>query len=165
MSEPNPYEPPTGTTDDKSPRPRRNFKAAVGIVASAFIGFGVWALSPLLTGQTEPWDAGGYYILSLLIGGGIVGCCTPGRVNDTLRVLGACFGAWAGQLLAAGLFVNGPLAALLLIGSVSTGLGTGFLFLPGFIMGSGIGFAIRPLIEKLTGEKSRLSSSRRGDGP
>jgi hypothetical protein len=47
---------------------------AVSVVTSAL----VWALSPVLTGQPEPWDAdGAFYILALAIAGAVAGLLTP----------------------------------------------------------------------------------------
>jgi hypothetical protein len=41
-------------------------------------GASVWALSPLLTGHAEPWDADGpYYLSALAIAGAISGSLAP----------------------------------------------------------------------------------------
>jgi hypothetical protein len=46
----------------------------VSSVASAL----VWALSPVLVGHREPWDADGYfYILCLVVSGAIAGLLAP----------------------------------------------------------------------------------------
>lgn len=44
---------------------------------AALAGAAIWALSPLLTGQTEPWDAGLYYSGALLAAGLLLGVAVP----------------------------------------------------------------------------------------
>jgi hypothetical protein len=48
------------------------------MLVSLVAGAAVWALSPWLAGQREPWDAGGfYYIIALLVAGAIAGFVSP----------------------------------------------------------------------------------------
>lgn len=43
-------------------------------LVSALAAAGVWALSPVVTGQAEPWDAGGaYYATALVLAGLLAG--------------------------------------------------------------------------------------------
>ncbi|KXK14915.1 MAG: hypothetical protein UZ18_ATM001001621 [Armatimonadetes bacterium OLB18] len=60
---------------------------------SAIAGAMIWALSPLLVGHSEPWDADGYfYVLALIIAGLLAGLLAP-------RPLWAHYvGALVGQL-------------------------------------------------------------------
>jgi len=44
---------------------------------AALAGAAIWALSPLLTGQAEPWDAGLYYSGALLAAGLFSGVAVP----------------------------------------------------------------------------------------
>lgn len=65
------------------------------ILFSVGIGFGVWALSPFITGEKEPWDAHYPFYSTLLISGGALITVAKGR----WAVL--CVpGIWLGQLLA-----------------------------------------------------------------
>lgn len=54
---------------------------AINFLFSFVCGAMVWALSPFLSGQVEPWDAKGfYYSAALLIVGLIVGLARPKHV-------------------------------------------------------------------------------------
>ena len=44
---------------------------------AALAGAAIWALSPLLTGRAEPWDAGLYYSGALLAAGLLSGVAVP----------------------------------------------------------------------------------------
>ncbi|WP_312842826.1 hypothetical protein [Stutzerimonas nitrititolerans] len=44
---------------------------------AALAGAAIWALSPLITGQAEPWDAGLYYSGALLAAGLLSGVAVP----------------------------------------------------------------------------------------
>lgn len=75
------------------------------LLVSAAAAAGIWALSPLITGHQEPWDAAGhYYLWSLLLAGAFTGLVTH-------QVRWAYFaGAVAGQLLYMLIFLKaGPL--------------------------------------------------------
>ena len=72
---------------------------------SAFLGASIWALSPSITGYTEPWDAkSAYYYVALFIAGALV--AIPGK-----RPLWAVYiGVILGQFLYVLLFLSfGPL--------------------------------------------------------
>ena len=102
---------------------------AVAAVA-AFFGVLIWALSPAITGQAEPWDAGAYYLLALPIAGFVSGLLAG-------RPLWAQYaGVILGQFGYALIFLAlGPLMLL----------GVGFLAVYGllFLTGSLLGLRIR----------------------
>ncbi|WP_397569222.1 hypothetical protein [Schlesneria sp. T3-172] len=55
--------------------PKRDFLSFLFAVA---IGAGIWALSPIVTGETEPWDSRGpYYSIALLAGGALSAAVCP----------------------------------------------------------------------------------------
>ena len=68
-------------------------RASVTMLVSAVFGAMVWALSPLLTGHQEPWDADGwFYVGALVVTGSLAGAMSP-------RPLWALYlGAFTGQL-------------------------------------------------------------------
>ena len=85
-----------------------NRPAAFAFLASAILGALIWALSPLLTGQAEPWDADGpIYVIALVAAGLIAGAFIP-------KSLWAHYlGSVVGQLGYEALFLNiGPLFLL-----------------------------------------------------
>lgn len=76
------------------------------LLTSALLGAAVWALSPLISGSSEPWDAPNhYYPVALALAGLVAGAIGP-------RIRWAFFaGAVLGQLLFGLLFLEvGPLA-------------------------------------------------------
>jgi hypothetical protein len=78
------------------------------LAVSALCAFIVWALSPLITGHKEPWDAPNhYYSWAIAIAGLISGLFSP-------RVFWAYFaGSVAGQFLYVLIFLTtGPLIAI-----------------------------------------------------
>ena len=82
-----------------------HWSTAVTFLGAAVAGALVWALSPSLTGQREPWDADGvFYIASLAVAGSIAGGLLP-------KPLWAHYlGAVVGQLMYEVLFLKlGPL--------------------------------------------------------
>ncbi|HEY0984115.1 hypothetical protein [Schlesneria sp. T3-172] len=55
--------------------PKRDFLSFLVAVA---MGAGIWALSPIVTGKTEPWDSRGpYYSIALLTGGVLSAAVCP----------------------------------------------------------------------------------------
>ena len=90
---------------------------AVAALASA----SVWALSPVLTGRAEPWDADGfYYVFGLVIAGLLAGLFEP-------RPLWAHYvGAVVGQLGYELLFL--PVGPLFILGAAFV-LGYSLVFL------------------------------------
>jgi len=88
-----------------------NRSPVVAFPLAALTGAFVWALSPWLTGHTEPWDASGVYYSAALIAAGLV---TGLIVPAPLWVLYA--GSVFGQFLYLWLFLpSGPLLAVGLI--------------------------------------------------
>jgi hypothetical protein len=77
------------------------------LVSSAF-GFLIWALSPIVTGSIEPWDASSlFYIAALIVAGFIVGLLFPRRLWPVL------VGIATGQFIYMLLFTaKGPLIAV-----------------------------------------------------
>ena len=97
------------------------------LTASA-TGFAVWALSPLMTGYQEPWDApGAYFYVALLVAGVVSGFIA-------VKPLWAHYvGGIFGQFLYGLLFLTvGPLAAVGLLFLVFLS----FIFLGGAYFGS-----------------------------
>jgi len=83
----------------------------VDALLAAIAGAAFWALSPVLTGHAEPWDAESvYYPLSLLAAGVVLGAV---RVR---RSWAHYLGVFAGQLMFMLLFL--PLGALWVLGVV-----------------------------------------------
>ncbi|WP_312932139.1 hypothetical protein [Stutzerimonas nitrititolerans] len=77
---------------------------------AALAGAAIWALSPLITGQAEPWDAGLYYSGALLAAGLLSGVAVP-------KPLWAHYlGGIAGQALYLLLFL--PSSPLMAVGLV-----------------------------------------------
>ena len=72
------------------------------------LGAVIWALSPLVTGEIEPWDADSqYYIVSLLVSGAIVGGLIPKNLWTVF------LGVVIGQLIYILIFLpSGPLLSL-----------------------------------------------------
>jgi hypothetical protein len=89
--------------------------ASAGLV----LGFGLWALSPLILGPREPWDADWpAYPLAMLVGGAVTGWWAPGRPHWFYIAL------WLGQLAAVAVLPGRDLAWLP-IALVSTAIGGG----------------------------------------
>jgi hypothetical protein len=84
-------------------------RAALAFVVAAVLSGSIWALSPLLAGDAEPWDSDGpYYAAALVLAGAASGAAVP-------RSLWAHYlGAVAGQLGYELLFLPG--GPLLLVG-------------------------------------------------
>jgi hypothetical protein len=66
------------------------------LIAAAIAGALLWALSPVFTGRSEPWDAsGGYYWIGLLVIGAVLGALAARP--SAMRSL--ALGLWLGQAL------------------------------------------------------------------
>ena len=88
-----------------------NKDIAISISVAAGFGAVIWAMSPLITGKLEPWDAESpYYFVSLLVSGVIVGALIPKHVWAVL------LGIVIGQSIYMMLFL--PLGPLIGIGIV-----------------------------------------------
>ena len=85
-------------------------RAWLTLLVSAATAALVWALSPLLVGQREPWDTDGiFYVVALAVAGSVASLLAP-------RPLWAHYlGALAGQLGYAALFL--PLGESPLLGA------------------------------------------------
>jgi len=83
-------------------------RALLTVAVAAVLGAAVWALSPWIVGQQEPWDAGGpYYLFALVVAGFASGLLAP------RPVWGHYVGAVVGQLGYEVLFLRvGPLFVL-----------------------------------------------------
>ena len=56
--------------EDKQPSSSRGLSITLRLLLGAVFGWAIWAASPSLTGQVEPWDAPpGYYSASLFVAG------------------------------------------------------------------------------------------------
>ena len=117
------------------------------------IGLGLltWVLSPLLTGQREPWDASGpYYMISLFTAGFVPSLIEP------RRFWAWPIGVYLGQvlfLLGATVFwvvTDGGGANLVLVGVVLMPL-----FMWPTILGAGIGAAARKVVERVRARAGR----------
>jgi hypothetical protein len=91
------------------------------VIVSAVASASVWALSPLLAGHQEPWDADGlFYVAALVVAGSVAGLLAP-------RPLWAHYlGALVGQLGYEALFL--PVGPLFVLG-VAFLLGYSLIFL------------------------------------
>jgi len=103
-------------------------RAALAFILAAIVSAAIWVLSPLVSGQEEPWDAEGFfYIGSLIALGGISGFSLP-------KPLWAHYsGSVVGQLSYELIFL--PLGPLFILG-VGFLLGYSLLFLVGALIGS-----------------------------
>ena len=103
-------------------------RAFLAIVVSAALGAAIWAISPWVTGRTEPWDAEGlFYLASLAVGGLVSGLVIP------KPLWGHYVGSVVGQLSFELLYLK--LGALLLLGVLFM-LGYSLVFLAGAVAGS-----------------------------
>jgi hypothetical protein len=86
-------------------------QSALAFLVAAVASASIWAVSPVLTGHSEPWDADGFfYVGALVVAGLISGALRP-------RPLWAHYVGWiTGQLAYEVLFLQvGP---LILLGAV-----------------------------------------------
>jgi hypothetical protein len=107
------------------------------LLIGAGLGAAIWLMSPLVTGQHEPWDAASAYYPAALLGAGVLGGLLAPR-----HWLSAAIGVFSGQLL---VLLGGVIAE-----PASGGLWPlGVLFL-GFYsllaaLGAGLGASVRRL--------------------
>jgi hypothetical protein len=96
-------------------------RAWLTVVVSAVASASVWALSPLLAGHREPWDADNlFYVVALVVAGSVAGLLAP-------RPLWAHYlGALVGQLGYEALFL--PIGPLFILGAAFL-LGYALVFL------------------------------------
>lgn len=112
------------------------FAFLVAVAACAFI----WALSPLLTGHTEPWDADGlFYPGSLVMAGLVAGGLMPKSL--WAHYLGAIVGQLGYELL----FLR--VGALALLGAVFL-LGYSLIFLAAAASAAYLRNKVRPVNER-----------------
>jgi hypothetical protein len=110
------------------------------MAGAAVLGFGIWAVSPILTGQREPWDSEyPFYLLASLIGGGVLGALTP------KHLLHCYAGAWFGQVVALAV-LPGLDRGWLLLGVMTTAVGSLLI-----LLGAVLGRVVRHLVGHLTG--------------
>jgi hypothetical protein len=98
------------------------------------LGAAIWILSPVMTGQREPWDVeGGYYPGALLTAGFLGGIFAPGHWG------GVVAGVFTGQLLVllAGVLADPASGGLWPLGASFLGLYS-VLVLLGTSVGSGV---------------------------
>jgi hypothetical protein len=99
-------------------------------VGAALLTFLIWASSPLLFGQLEPWDTPyPIYTIAVFLGGVIFGYRYGGAA-----ILSCPLGAWAGQIVAL-LVLPGLDRTWFLLGVFTTGLGS-LLALAGAALGT-----------------------------
>jgi hypothetical protein len=107
-----------------------NRSLILSFVIAALAGAAVWALSPLMTGHSEPWDAGGIYYAAALALAGFLSGVVARKPLWALYV-----GSFCGQLSYALLFLpSGPLMVVGLFFLLAWSL----LFLGGAYAGSRI---------------------------
>ena len=104
----------------------------VSLSVSAALGALIWAMSPVVTGSAEPWDAGSsYYVVSLFVAGAIVGALIPRHLWAVL------LGIVVGQLIyMLAVLPAGPLLPL------------GVVFLVGFGLLALLGAVVSALIRR-----------------
>jgi hypothetical protein len=101
------------------------------------LGAAIWLISPLITGQREPWDAEGGYYPAALLGAGILGGVVTPR-----HWLAVALGVFGGQVM---VLLGGVMAE-----PASGGLWPlGILFLGVYsvlaLLGAGLGASVRRL--------------------
>lgn len=105
-----------------------NRDIAISLLLAVGLGAAIWAVSPVVTGSAEPWDAESpYYFVSLFVAGAVVGLLCPWHIWS------AFLGIVVGQLVYLLVFLSsGPLLPL----GVVFLLGYGLLSLLGAILAS-----------------------------
>ena len=97
---------------------------------AALLTFLIWASSPLLFAQVEPWDTPyPFYSVTAFLGGALLGYRFRGGA-----FLAVFLGAWVGQALAL-LVLPGHDRTWFLLGVVTTGIGS-FVVLVGAAVGA-----------------------------
>jgi hypothetical protein len=81
-------------------RTKEHWKAIVASVVGIAYGASVWAMSPIITGRQEPWDATPYYWIAMPVGGFI--CAFASIRYFWVPVIGI----YIGQLAYAHTFLN-----------------------------------------------------------
>lgn len=83
----------------------------INFIIGSFLGFIIWSISPIVTGEIEPWDAQGtasyYYPLALFLSGFLGSLFYPKSFKAT------AYGVFVGQVL---FLLSLGLAPLFLIG-------------------------------------------------
>lgn len=112
----------------------------IALIISTIFGAAIWALSLVITGETEPWDAqSAYYYSALFVAGFILGIIRP------VKIWIYPFGIYIGQLLYAIIVLpKGPLIA---VGIILLAVNT-VLSLAGAIVGLRLRQGIKRLINK-----------------
>jgi hypothetical protein len=101
---------------------------AISLFLAVGLGAAIWAVSPVVAGFAEPWDADSlYYFVSLFVAGAIVGLLCPRHIWSAFS------GIVVGQLIYLLLFL--PSGPLLPLGLVFL-LGYGLLSLLGAVLAS-----------------------------
>jgi len=105
-----------------------NRNIVFSLLLAAGLGAAIWAVSPVVTGSAEPWDAESpYYFVSLFVAGAIVCLLFPRHIWS------AFLGVVIGQLVYLLVFLpSGPLLPL----GVVFMLGYGLLSLLGAVLAS-----------------------------
>lgn len=98
------------------------------LVVATLLGAAIWALSPVLAGYREPWDADGlFFVVALAVTGAVAGAVSP-------RPLWAHYvGSVVGQLVYQLLFLR--IGALFILGALFL-LGYSLIFLFGATVAS-----------------------------
>jgi hypothetical protein len=100
-------------------QPSRRSKWLAPGLGAALLTFFIWASSPLLFAQVEPWDTPyPFYSITAFLGGGLLGYRFRGGA-----LLPLFLGAWVGQVVAL-LSLPGQDRTWFMLGVVTTGIGS-----------------------------------------
>lgn len=93
-------------------------KKAIPILISIFVGAAIWALSPLVTGELEPWDSSSFYLpIAVALTSLLLGFLFPRSFAVS------AFGVTIGQMLYMAVFLpTGPLVVFGLLMLAGYGL-------------------------------------------
>jgi hypothetical protein len=89
-----------------------------GFLIGMACGAAIWLLSPILAGRSEPWDAGFYYPVALLVAGLLGGWAAPTHMGRV--ALGIFLGQ--GLILLGGVIADPGSGALWPLGIVFLGI-------------------------------------------